>query len=250
VAVQTRRQKYVDERRRRHERSEGNFGGRRNKRRNRQNDRFPETKEHGETTHIPGSLPQPSFALRRLVRHETDDDDNVVHVAADQRLFSQYPLLAHEAGAAGLFNSARISDGRMFDRTHATTAASTYARDLQFKGAVPVLDENMNMMINSQLFSPETRTEWATANTVPGRRMARPFAVALNRPATLSMTKIKAMYVHGEEQPPGMGIIYTSKLHDCLYCVFRDALLTAHVLLCRLLQRRTRHDQRAICHGR
>lgn len=105
----------------------------------------------------------------------------------------------------------------MFGRTHATTAASTYARDLQFKGAIPVLNENASMMIESQLFSSNNRADWAAFGTVPGRRMARPFSAALARPQILSKTEIKAMYVHGEEQPPGMGIVYTSLLHNpCL----------------------------------
>lgn len=225
MTFQQSQQKSADERQRRHERSEASAAshGRAAKRRDR----------HGR--HRSDQRPdQQSDAIYSFLasRHETDDgaeqeeEEEAAYVSEYRRVYTRDPLFAHEMAFCGLPSSATASDGRIFGRPLAAIAASTYGRELEFKGAVPVIDEDSSTMIDGQLFNPTERAVWATMGTVPGRRMARPFLTALALPSVLSNTKITAMYVHGEEQPPGMGIVYTSMsppLPILYVCIFKKS---------------------------
>ncbi|KAL1894571.1 plasma membrane H+-ATPase [Sporothrix stenoceras] len=199
VAFQQSQQRNAEEHRRRQERSEEVWSshGRSAKRRNRRGRHRPDG--------------QPVDAIYSfLAQHPTGIDDDAAYVVKSKRFLTQYPILAHEMASAGLPGSATVGVGRIPGLPHAAIAASTYGCELEFKGAVPVIDEDFTMMLDSQMFNPNRRDQWAAMGTVPGRRMARPFTIGRGRPSILSHTKITAMYVHGEEQPPGMGIIYTN----------------------------------------
>ncbi|CAK7238043.1 plasma membrane H+-ATPase [Sporothrix eucalyptigena] len=150
-------------------------------------------------------------ATLRWGRGAFDDDDDIPddaeeHELATVRLFDRYPLLAHEVG-----EEASVGINRMRGRSHAGTTAALYARDFEYKGAVPILDESRaigfearNPPWDLQLPASERRTQ------------AVPFWGAIDMPI-LSETKITCMYVHGEEVNPGAGIVYTSKSFPSLF---------------------------------
>ncbi|CAK7266846.1 plasma membrane H+-ATPase [Sporothrix epigloea] len=134
--------------------------------------------------------------IRRLLQKHADLDER--REAVTSRLYDRCPRLGHEVGEGGA-DSVHCS----FSGSRAATAAAVFAKDLEFKGAVPVLDEYEALHDEAVFAADELalRTE---------RTHAVPFAIGRSFPQVLSQTVISCMYVHGEDVNPGAGIVYTN----------------------------------------
>ena len=129
-------------------------------------------------------------------------------------LYDRHPRLGLEIGDGNVG-----SESRSFVGSRAATAAAAFAHGLEFKGAVPVLNEYEAM------FHEETH------NLIPLRdsTSAVPFAASDPYPPVLSETVITCMYVHTEDVNPGLGIVYTSTINiiqgkQLSVCNFQSAL--------------------------
>ena len=119
------------------------------------------------------------------------------------RLSARLPFLGRETNSAQTPLGASISSGRCFESTLRTSAAAWHTRALQYKGTVPVLDEQFSLSLEAQDVAD-------LGGAGRSELFAGPFRAALTQPKVLSGTKVSCMYVQPDPGPPGLGIIYTS----------------------------------------
>ncbi|CAK7217002.1 plasma membrane H+-ATPase [Sporothrix bragantina] len=145
----------------------------------------------------PSSSSSPLMAekIRLTLKRNALDEEDLKFVK--NHLIDRHPRYGHEIGKAdtGDYN-------RSFVGSRAARAAAAFAHGLEFKGAVPVLNEYQATNHEDNLFESRPPVMETTS--------AVPFDAASHYPPLLSETRITCMYVHGEEMNPGAGIVYTN----------------------------------------
>ncbi|CAK7273138.1 plasma membrane H+-ATPase [Sporothrix epigloea] len=143
------------------------------------------------------SLPSPASVyaakIRRTLARNAYPDESGEVVAS--RLYDRCPRFGHEVGEKGANGDRCFLSG-----SRSATAAAAFADGLEFKGAVPILNEYPTIQL-------EISNEW---NEFALFLDNVPLTTRQNFPPVLSQTEISCMYVHGEDVNPGAGIVYTN----------------------------------------
>ncbi|EPE08775.1 plasma membrane atpase [Ophiostoma piceae UAMH 11346] len=146
------------------------------------------------------TLQHTSLRDTQLFRDAADDTPGDGYIVLPSRictrLSARQPFLGREANDARTPFGASTSSGRCFESSLRTSAAAWHTRALQYKGTVPVLDEQFALSIEAQDVAD-------LGGAGRDELLAGPFRAALTQPKVLSGTKIsciiKGQYIMTDE---------------------------------------------------